>query len=307
MKYIFDFKNFLFESQSNIDWPDNWKDLLIWKELENIGFRDETTPRMAKNGSILLKNDEVQLYPEGIVLTKTGYIRRQGVQGYVKQYKGDYSLDSFLHHVYSIYKKHYDIQKDELLKNELSKETISILSVQKNKNWDLNKKTGRIDVNGSINIEGKLMGKKIPNDLRFGIVTGSFNCGQNGLTNLDIAPIEVGKDFICGQNKLKSLKGSPKIVGGDFNCWSNQIEYLSDLPKKIKKLFCGFNKITDVIEPIDAEDIICHKNPISEAEIMALAYRNNYPVFMNKVKAGEIDLKSISDIIPRIIEWIDVK
>ena len=43
-----------------------------WKQMQDLGFYDVTTPIMKKNGSVLLKNDKYNEYPGGIVFQNSG-------------------------------------------------------------------------------------------------------------------------------------------------------------------------------------------------------------------------------------------
>ena len=72
---------------------------------------------------------------------------------------------------------------------------------------------GDVDLYDYLN-ENKL--DKLP--LKFGKVTGDFNCAFNKLTTLEGVPDYVGMNFYCNNNKLTSLEGSPEYVGWDFYC-----------------------------------------------------------------------------------------
>ena len=56
------------------------------------------------------------------------------------------------------------------------------------KNWTLNSE-GLVDVDGDVNLNRKKL-TKIP--IRFGKVTGRFNCSDNNLNSLEGAPKSVG-------------------------------------------------------------------------------------------------------------------
>ncbi len=72
---------------------------------------------------------------------------------------------------------------------------------------------GLIDVKSGV----KIIGNKICRlPLKFGTVTGDFNCKGNG---------------------LKTLKGSPKFVGGSFNCSDNELTTLVQSHIKITEEF----------------------------------------------------------------------
>jgi hypothetical protein len=73
--------------------------------------------------------------------------------------------------------------------------------------------------------------------VKFGEVTGYFNCSINQLASLEGAPKSVGGDFHCFNNKLTSLEGATKSVGGIFNCSYNQLTSLVGAPKSVGVLF----------------------------------------------------------------------
>jgi hypothetical protein len=95
--------------------------------------------------------------------------------------------------------------------------------------WTLNPQTGLVDVDGSFACYYQdLTDFK---GVRFGIVTGNFDCSVNKLTSLEGAPKKVGGSFNCGNNKLTSLKDAPQEVGGNFDCFHNKLISLKDAPQ----------------------------------------------------------------------------
>ena len=94
--------------------------------------------------------------------------------------------------------------------------------------WELNRATGMVDIKGSFyyvgNTEGSFAG------IKFGTVTGSFDCGGNDLKTLEGAPRVVEGGFSCNTNRLKSLKGGPERVGEDFYCNNNNLTDLTGSP-----------------------------------------------------------------------------
>jgi hypothetical protein len=107
-----------------------------------------------------------------------------------------------------------------------------------------------VDENGLVNVEGDVnfydqILEKIP--VKFGVVTGDFNCPNNDLISLEGAPNSVGGGFKCSGNKLTSLKGVPTSLGGSFDCENNNLTSLEGAPQIIKGLFdCGRNKLTSL-------------------------------------------------------------
>jgi hypothetical protein len=79
-------------------------------------------------------------------------------------------------------------------------------------------------------------------------VGGDFDCSNNQLTSLEGAPQEVGRNFYCSYNQLTSLEGAPQEVGGDFNCWGNNLKSLEGSPQSVNGRFnCFSNKLTSLV------------------------------------------------------------
>ncbi len=126
------------------------------------------------------------------------------------------------------------------------------------KNYTINS-DGSIDVDGDVDISPlRIRAQHLPNQelkklpLKFGEVTGNFDCSYNQLTTLEGAPRSVWGDFNCSDNKLTTLEGAPESVGGNFLCYWNLLCHISELfpdSKTFYKLskewqfFAGGNKI----------------------------------------------------------------
>jgi len=105
-------------------------------------------------------------------------------------------------------------------------------------------KDGLVHVDGSVYLSGREL-TKLP--LKFGEVTGYFDCSDNRLTSLEGAPIRVGGDFNCSFNNLTSLEGAPTRVGGGFRCSYNQLTNLEGAPEVVEKgFYCSNNKLTSL-------------------------------------------------------------
>jgi len=103
---------------------------------------------------------------------------------------------------------------------------------------------GELDVNGDVNISYKYL-TEIP--VKFGKVTGNFNCQGNNLTTLKNAPNWVGGSFDCCHNNLTSLEFAPSYVGGSFYCYKNNLTSLEFAPSEVGKNFsCYNNQITSL-------------------------------------------------------------
>lgn len=84
---------------------------------------------------------------------------------------------------------------------------------------------GTVDINGDVDIRDQDINEYIP--IKFGTVTGNFDCSHNQLKSLKNCPVEVKGSFYCSWNAMTDLQGSPKRVGNHFCC--DQNEYLESL------------------------------------------------------------------------------
>ena len=101
---------------------------------------------------------------------------------------------------------------------------------------------GTVDVEGNINLNSMNL-KKFP--IKFGVVTGYFDCSHNQLTSLEGCPEKVRSYFSCNFNQLTSLEGCPGKVDGGFHCSHNLLTSLEGCPKKVKGSFdCSRNQLT---------------------------------------------------------------
>ena len=157
--------------------------------------------------------------------------------------------------------------------------------------WKLNPSTGLVDIKGDF---GGTMGLTDFKGIKFGKVSGYFDCSSNQLTSLVGAPKEVGMNFFCDNNQLTSLEGAPKKVGGSFHCYSNQLTSLNGAPEIVGLDFlCMNNQLTSLegspkevglnfscrnnqlISLIGApksigRDLYCMRNSVSERTILAI-------------------------------------
>jgi len=128
----------------------------------------------------------------------------------------------------------------------LTKEQINWLDKRAKGKWTLNTMTGLVDVDGGFYCSRqRLKGFK---GVKFGVVTGSFNCGGNSLTSLEGAPHKVGGSFFCDKNRLTSLVGAPQNVGVNFWCGDNRLTSLEGAPQRVVGYFsCSYNQLTTLV------------------------------------------------------------
>jgi hypothetical protein len=97
---------------------------------------------------------------------------------------------------------------------ELAPEQIEWLDKCTEGTWQLNSRTGLVDVDGSFHCDDQ--GLSDFKGVRFGKVGGYFSCHYNQLTSLVGAPQKVGRGFSCRNNQLTTLEGAPRKVGVGF-------------------------------------------------------------------------------------------
>jgi hypothetical protein len=137
------------------------------------------------------------------------------------------------------------------------------------KNWSINSE-GLVDVDGSVDLYASLLSEgltKLP--LKFGNITGKFDCRNNQLTSLEGAPIKVQNDFFCCENELNSLEGCPIEVGGYFYCYGNKLTSLEYSPKSVGGDFdCSYNQLTSLVggPEVVLGYFICTDNKIESFE-----------------------------------------
>ena len=92
---------------------------------------------------------------------------------------------------------------------ELTPEQVEWLDKCTKGTWQLNPRTGLVDVNGDFDCGGQELSDF--KGVRFGVVRG---------------------DFVCDNNQLTTLVGAPQKVGGSFNCHNNPVDN-----KTLKSIF----------------------------------------------------------------------
>ena len=140
--------------------------------------------------------------------------------------------------IYLSFLSNLSSDKDKLYHKEI-KDFLNDLEI---KNYTIYK-DGTVDVNGDVYL-ASLGLTKIP--VKFGKVTGNFNCSNNQLTSLEYAPKEVNGYFNCSNNQLTSLEYAPKEVTGSFYCSNNNLTSLEYAPKTTGSFNCSNNKLTSL-------------------------------------------------------------
>lgn len=108
---------------------------------------------------------------------------------------------------------------------------------------DVDAQTHMVNVHGDVAAKQQM--KEFP--VKFGHVTGNFDCSWNNLITLAGAPHIVDGEFKCNNMQLTSLKHAPTKVGGSFNCGNNQIRSLADAPAQVGgDYICSGNQLTSL-------------------------------------------------------------
>ena len=181
-------------------------------------------------------------------------------------------------------------------------------------NWDLNLRTGEVDLfHGGFDCsEQDLSDFK---GVRFGVVEGRFDCSGNLLTSLEGAPRKVGGSFECDNNRLTSLVGAPREIGGTFSCHNNRLTSLVGAPEKVRGTFdCRVNQLTS-LEGAPREvggnfacennlltslvgaprkvgwGFFCSNNPVSDETLRSI---------FSHMKGGESYMEAVESLWPKI-------
>ena len=145
----------------------------------------------------------------------------------------------------------------------LTKKQIEFLNKYAKGSWSYDPQTGLVDVDGAFDC-GKSRITTF-SGVRFGKVSGYFNCSYNLLTSLKGAPQKVGAKFYCTHNLLTTLKGAPQEVGDSFYCERNNLTTLAGAPQKVGGAFsCERNQLTTLKgAPQEVESFYCFQNKLT--------------------------------------------
>ena len=214
-------RNLLFEEfipSGNEKWPSNWKEMPEWKTLQDLGFIETTTDRQTRLNTIMLKNTLINyLYPAGVVLQASGYIRDKGVDsGYISN-KYD-NLSDMLNYLIVRYSKELERNSVSERTGPLTQEQIKAINVFTQAPWRWNTKTESVDVDGKVVIVyNPTFNPEVIGTFKFGRVKGEFNL-QGAYFDRDtlenFAPDYVGGNVMLFSVNLKDMKGFPSIVKG---------------------------------------------------------------------------------------------
>ena len=171
---------------------------------------------------------------------------------------------------------------------ELTPEQIKWLDKCTRGKWTLNPQTGLVDIRGDFSC--RLWSLSDFKGVRFGKVTGDFDCSHNRLTSLEGAPRKVGGFFRCTMNNLTSLKGSPQEVRKNFDCSDTSLTSLEGAPQKVGGDFsCRYNRLTS-LEGAPQEvgkSFHCDENSLTSLEGAPLSVGGSFYCRNNQITSLE--------------------
>jgi len=141
--------------------------------------------------------------------------------------------------------------------------------------WEFDPSTGLVNIEGGFDCSWA--NHTDFKGVRFGVVSGNFDCSNNKLTSLDGAPIEVGGHFNCSGNLLTSLEGGPQKVKREYDCSKNKLVTLKGAPiiheneficsdNELKNLVGAPNEIINSVSRHHIDMFVCMRNQLTSLE-----------------------------------------
>ncbi len=146
---------------------------------------------------------------------------------------------------------------------------------------------GTVDVDSDVLLSEKKL-TRLP--IKFGKVSGYFDCSYNLLTTLEGCPKEVGGSFWCNFNKLTTLEGCATEVRSHFNCGNNKLTTLEGCPTSVGgDFYCHYNKLTSLkgAPKIVDRNFICSENQLTTLEGCPKEVGRDFECYKNKLTTLE--------------------
>ena len=162
--------------------------------------------------------------------------------------------------------------------------------------WKFNSFQGVVDVKGSFDCSN--MGLENFKGIRFGTITGYFDCSQNNLTSLEGAPEMVGKNsrgclesFDCSYNNLTTLEGGPRLVE-NYDCSHNNLISLSGAPLILGfyrgQFDCSYNNLTSLEVPEEREYNVSNFDSFINPYTKELGWYNHKNVWISNPREQDL-------------------
>ena len=171
---------------------------------------------------------------------------------------------------------------------ELSQEQRDWLDKCTNRSWKVNPETGLVDVRGDFRCDRQ--GLDSFKGVRFGRISGKFDCSENRLTSLEGAPQRVGNYFDCSNNSLTSLEGAPQSVGMHFDCSYNSLISLEGAPQRVGgDFYCFVNRLTSLEGAPQSVGggFYCHSNSLTSLEGAPQSVGGTFSCYNNSLTSLE--------------------
>jgi hypothetical protein len=95
-------------------------------------------------------------------------------------------------------------------------------------------KNGKVFVGGQSDEKTVNMRKQsVSFPVKFGTISGNFDCSNTVLHTLSGGPVEVAGHFICNKINIDTLVGGPNRVGDNYECYANLLTTLQGLPEYV--------------------------------------------------------------------------
>lgn len=154
---------------------------------------------------------------------------------------------------------------------------------------------GEYSINdGIVNVDGnvKLIKQTTRLPVKFGIISGLFDCGRKNLTSLIGSPTEA-RNFKCENNKLTSLVGGPKIIGNSYLCFNNPLQSLDGVPTEMAGWFAiSYSSNLPLLRLVLINGVkriaFTKGTPISSRNIQYIELSEVLNKYLGKGKAGAI-------------------
>lgn len=243
------FESHLYEAKArnySQQWNPDWKSLPLWKDLEELGFYEATNSLQKRNETIMLKNNLrifQGLYPAGLVLQKSGYIRDKAAKsGFIKKYSGDFKIEDMFQYIKDRWIKEEAKIKNVSGRGPLNEDQCIFISRCTSSKWKWNSSTNSVDVRGNVTIflnyeDGDKEFLSQLGTFKFGKIDGDFSVYIKGKifdSIEDFAPSSVDSikirpilpDTTSG---IKTPRGFPKVIKNVVSLSCKSLETLEEL------------------------------------------------------------------------------
>jgi hypothetical protein len=173
----------------------------LWKRLEDLGYRDEASSIMRKNGTLWLFNPIQGFNPNGYKLvTKSGNIT---AGAYSKAKRLD--LPNMVRYMEDVYAR---LKKIATRGSDGDPKISKIINSITRASWNRNQKTGRFDINGDVYIPNEKISEFFDSGIKLGRIKGDliiyFEFHSKGICDISPYMESFSFDHIGGNIKIET-------------------------------------------------------------------------------------------------------